>query len=133
VPASRVDKDSVTSCVDWLPTLCSIAGVRIKSSDFDGEDVSAAWLGKQHVRSKPLLWKTSNPKSEMAIRSGPWKLHYPSRRRGEFELYNVPADPGETQNLVSQNPQIVQALSAQLEQWNSTLPKDYIKADDDKD
>jgi len=27
----------------------------------------------------------------------------------------------------------VQALSAPLEQWNATLPADYIKADDDKD
>ncbi len=133
VPASRVDAASVTSGIDWLPTLCSITGICINSADFDGEDVSAAWLGKGHTRSKPLLWKTSNPKSEIGIRSGPWKLHYPGRKRGELELFNIPADPGETQNLAAQHPDIVQALSAQVEQWNATLPKDYLKADDDRD
>ena len=41
VPAGRTDEQSVLSGVDWLPTLCSIAGVKISAADFDGEDTSA--------------------------------------------------------------------------------------------
>ena len=62
VPAGRVDEQSVISAVDYLPTLCALTGVAINATDFEGEDVSAAWLGKAtHTRTKPLLWKTSSP------------------------------------------------------------------------
>ena len=57
------------SGADWLPTLCSIVGVKFNAADFDGEDTSAAWLGQgPHVRSKPLLWKTSSSGSESFVR-----------------------------------------------------------------
>lgn len=83
VPAGRADEQSVISGVDWLPTLCAITGVKINAADFDGEDTSAAWFGKgTHVRSKPLLWKTSSPGSEALIREGQWKLRYPTRKNG---------------------------------------------------
>ena len=99
VPASRVDENSVLSGVDWLPTLCAITGIEINTADFDGEDVSAAWLGGEHVRTKPLLWKTSAPNSDAAIRVGPWKLFSPTTKRGQAELYNVLDDPFEANNV----------------------------------
>jgi len=133
VPAGRVDEQSVTSGIDWLPTLCRLAGVAINAADFDGEDVSAAWLGGTHVRSNPLLWKTSNPKSEMGIRDGNWKLHHPNRHRGEVELYDVVADPTEAHNVAAQHPEIVQRLSKLVEQWNATLPTEYLKTGDKDD
>ncbi len=81
-PANRVDEKSVISGADFLPTLCAITGVKINASDFDGEDTSAAWLGKsEHVRTKPLLWKTSSVNSDAGIRDGQWKLIYPSEKR----------------------------------------------------
>ena len=81
-PAGRVDQQSVISGIDWLPTLCKITGIKISTTDIDGEDVSAAWMGKTHTRTNPLLWKVSNPNSDLAIRDGQWKLLDPNRRRG---------------------------------------------------
>jgi N-acetylgalactosamine-6-sulfatase len=135
VPAGRVDEQSVISGADWLPTLCAIAGVKINAADFDGEDASAAWLGKApHVRTKPLLWKTSSPGSESLIRDGQWKLRLPTRKKdGEVELYDLAADPAESRNLAAQHPDIVKKLSAKLEAWTATLPKEYIKMDDKQD
>ncbi len=76
VPAGRTDEQSVISGVDWLPTLCAIARLKINASDFDGEDASAAWLGKSaHVRAKPLFWKTSGMCRAVRCRT--------SRGRGE--------------------------------------------------
>jgi len=136
VPAGRVDEKSVISGIDWLPTLCALTGTKINAADFEGEDVSAAWLGKgEHVRTKPLLWKTSAPQSAGAIREGQWKLHYPNSKRGELEIFDVVADPGEQHNLVKEHPDIVKRLSAKLEAWQATLPKAYDKGDakdDDK-
>ena len=129
-PAGRVDGKSVMSGIDWLPTLAKIAGVEPGATDLDGEDVSTAWLGKTHVRQKPLLWKTSNPNSDLAIRDGQWKLLDPNRRRGAVELYDVEGDPGEKHNLAAAKPEIAQRLSEKLRAWNATLPTEYIKTDD---
>ena len=68
VPAGRTDEASVLSGVDWLPTLCALAGVKIAAGDFEGEDTSAAWLGRApHVRTRPLLWRTSNANSDAVM------------------------------------------------------------------
>jgi len=130
VPAARVDEKSVVSLADWLPTLCAITGTKINAADFDGEDASKAWLGADFNRTKPLLWKTSAPQSPGTIRDGQWKLHHPNGKRGEIELYDVPADPGEIKNLAAQHPDVVKRLSAKLEAWQTTLPKSYDKSDE---
>ena len=135
VPAGRTDEQSVISGVDWLPPLCSIAGVKINAADFDGEDASAAWLGQgPHVRTRPLLWKTSSPGSESLIREGQWKLRHPTRKNGgELELYDITVDPAELKNLAAQHPEIVKELSAKVEAWGATLPKEYLKTKDKQD
>lgn len=132
VPAGRTDEQSVLSGLDWLPTLCAIAGIKINSDDFEGEDVSSAWLGKSvHARSKPLLWKTSSPGSEAFIRQGNWKLRYPTRRRdGELELYDLAIDPFEANNVADNHVELVRELSSKAKSWVESLPKEYIKAED---
>ena len=131
IQAGRFDEKSVISGADWLPTLCAITGTKIIANDYDGEDASAAWLGKKELtRTKPLMWKTSSPNSEGAIRDGNWKLHHPNSKRGEPELYDVAADPGERNNLAIKKPEIVKQLSTKLEAWQATLPKEYDKTSD---
>jgi arylsulfatase A-like enzyme len=128
VPAGRVDEQSVLSGIDWLPTLCALAGVKVPHADFDGENTLAAWLGKApHVRGRPLLWKTSSPKAPVAIRDAQWKLHLPEARRGRPELYDVVADPGEQRDLSATQPDVVKRLSAIATAWSATLPKEYDK------
>jgi arylsulfatase A-like enzyme len=51
VPAGRVDADSVLSGVDWLPTVCALAGVALPHNDFDDENALSAWLGKGPART----------------------------------------------------------------------------------
>lgn len=135
VPAGNTDEQSVLSGTDFLPTLCAIAGVDTKGTEFAGEDTSSAWFGKgPHVRTKPLLWKTSAPGSETFIREGQWKLRYPTRKKdGELELYDINADPAESKNLAAKYPEIVKTLSTKVESWIATLPKQYEKPDDKQD
>jgi len=57
-----------------------------------------------------------------AVREGQWKLLMnPDRSR--IELYNIPADPGETLNVAAQNPDIVERLAKKLSVWESLLPE----------
>ena len=135
VPVGRVDENSVSSAADWLPTLCALTGTKINAADFDGEDASAAWLGKSAlVRARPLLWKTSATGSTAAIRDAQWKLFYPVRKNGgDLELYDLLADPAETKNVAAQHADIVKKLSTKVAAWVATLPKEYLKTGDKQD
>ncbi len=118
-----------------VATLCAITGIKIDTNDFDGEDTLAAWFGDApHVRTKPLLWKTSNPRSEAYVRIGQWKLLHPTRKKhGPPQLYDIVADPAESSDVAAQHPDIVKRLSEVVQSWNATLPTQYSKTKDKQD
>ncbi|EMI18218.1 N-acetylgalactosamine 6-sulfate sulfatase (GALNS) [Rhodopirellula maiorica SM1] len=133
VEAGRVDTQNVCSFIDWMPTLCAIAGVEQRPKEFDGEDISDIWFGTDRERIKPLFWKTSSTGSTPAIRDGKWKLHLPRKQRGEPELYDLSIDPSESNNVASEHPEIVKQLSAKVAAWVATLPTQYTKTKDKQD
>ena len=55
-----------------------------------------------------------------AIRQGNWKLihYYESDRQ---ELFNLQDDPGETNNLVAEQPVRAQVLRAKLDDWRRSV------------
>jgi len=130
-PAGRVDSTSVITGVDFLPTLCSIAGVKLPAGiSPDGEDMSAAFRGTPQRRTKPVMWEwryriygdLHHRSPMLAIRQDDWKLLLnPDRSR--LELYNLRQDPMELNNLASQHPDVVQELSRKVLAWQATLPK----------
>jgi N-acetylgalactosamine-6-sulfatase len=130
VPANRVCAASVIGGIDWLPTLCRITGAAIDTSAFDGEDVSDIWLGQERERPRPLFWKTNAVRSDIAIRDGQWKLFYTIRNRGETELYDLSVDRAESTNVAAMHPDVVRRLTAKVEMWKATLPRDYVKTND---
>ena len=135
-PAGRVDDQAVVAGVDWLPTVCSLAGVKLPGNlARDGEDMSPAFLGRSAPRSRPLMWEWRfrvfgdmvHRCPMLAIRDGRWKLLMnPDRSR--IELYDIPSDPTELDNLAGQNPQVVERLSGQVLAWQKTLPVGPIEA-----
>jgi N-acetylgalactosamine-6-sulfatase len=140
VPAGKVNRTSVFSGMDWLPTVCSVAGISMMSKSgrtslarsrgsvnsdmFEGEDVSDIWLGADRSRVDPLFWKASNVNARISMLSGDWKLHVSG---DTVELYNLATDPGEDLNVQGENPEIVSTLRKQVDRWNGTLPNAYIK------
>lgn len=130
VPPGRVDKTSVIGAVDWLPTVCKIAGIQTPDIKPDGEDVSDILRGKTRARKRPLFWEwragvagnqAYKPPS-LAIRDGDWKL-YAQPDGSRKELYNIPKDPEERTNLARRNPDVVARLLPKLLEWKKTLPK----------
>lgn len=129
IPAGHVDKTSVMGAVDWLPTVCSIAGVEIPDIKPDGEDVSDILQGHPRSRQRPLFWewrgrvvgnKAYKPPS-LAIRDSKWKL-FAQPDGSRIELYNIPKDPQEKNNVAQQNPDVVARLLPMLLEWKRTLP-----------
>ena len=100
IPAGR-QENSPMSFLDWLPTVCSLAGVPYKQSDVEGENFADVWLGGgSRNRMAPLFWnKEGGGDYAMLSKGGDWKLHFNTDNR--WELYNLKNDIEETKNLVS--------------------------------
>ena len=130
VKSGHTDESNVISGIDWMPTLCRIAGITDLPEKLDGEDVSDIWLGTTRDRTKPLYWKTSSAGSAPAMREGKWKLHLNPRRGGGTALYDLTTDPAESRNIANQNPGVLTDLQAKLKSWVAELPKTYDKADE---
>ncbi|MDQ3622031.1 MAG: sulfatase-like hydrolase/transferase [Verrucomicrobiota bacterium] len=130
VPAGRIDDTTVVAGVDQLPTLAKLAGIPLPAEHtLDGEDLSAAWLGRAHARTRPLMWEwrfgifgsVLNMSPQLAIRDGDWKLLMnPDRSR--VELYDIPRDPMQVSNLANQHAEVVEQLAAKLLAWRKELP-----------
>lgn len=133
IPAGRVDKTSIFSAVDLLPTFCEVAGVKLPD-DYkpDGISQMATLRGRgTPLREKPLFWKSLAPwparkgKPEhwvsYVVASQNWKL-LANRDTGYVELYDLLADPLEKTDLKAQHREVVKELLLLLNQWQDTLP-----------
>jgi N-acetylgalactosamine-6-sulfatase len=129
-PSGRVDDTTVIAGVDWLVTVCSLAGAKVPNDlDPDGEDMSQAILGKPKRRAKPLMWEwrfrvfgdMAHKSPMLAVRDGKWKLLM-NPDRGRVELYDIPKDPTELDNVAVEKPAVVKELSEKLLKWRATLP-----------
>ena len=130
IPAGKIDDASVVAAVDWLPSVCQLAGVAIPGSHkLDGEAMSDVFLGHGRPRTTPLLWEwrfriAGEPfhhSPMLAIREGDWKLLMnPDLRR--LELYDITRDPTELNNVVEHHPDEIVRLSEKLLAWQKQLP-----------
>jgi len=129
--AGLIDNDTPLAAVDWLPTFCALTGIEVPEGlELQGEDMSAAFRGLPQARTTPLHWEWRfhvyghpiNRSPILAIRQGEWKLlANPDYER--VELYHVPSDPMELNNLAERYPILVTQLCAQALAWQATLPK----------
>lgn len=128
-PAGVVNRTSVLTAVDLLPTFCELAGIELpKDYQPDGESVVAALRGEEWERSKPIFWETRGGRPtgdnwpRMALRSGDWKLlmDFEGER---VELYHMPSDKEESKNLAAEHPDRVAAMREQLLGWKAGLPE----------
>ena len=134
VAAGKVDKQSLISAVDILPTFCEIAGATTpKQYQPDGVNQVDALLGTPMItRDKPLFWKMQSawPIRESrpfhwvsySIVHQNWKLLC-NRDLSYCELYDIGADPYEKTNLEPTKPDVVNNLKREIETWKSSLPE----------
>lgn len=135
VAAGRVDGTSVISAVDWLPTVCKLAGVALPADlQCDGEDVSDIWLGKPRPRTRPLYWEwlfrvwgDEYAPPMLAVRDGDWKL-FVNHDGGRAQLYDIPKDPGEETDVAARHPDVVKELTAKALAWQKALPASEARA-----
>jgi len=115
--SSRTQKIGMT--MDLLPTLCEIAGIEV-SPDVDGISLLSTLQGKpQKTDDRDLFFHRREGGDRyggltiQALRRGPWKLLQNSPF-APLELYNLDADPQESNNLAVTERDKFRQLSARL-------------------
>jgi arylsulfatase A len=112
LPAGQVVRQMVTA-LDLLPTFAHLAGAPLPANPIDGFD---AWpvVAEGADTSYEAFYYYARGRLE-AVRSGKWKLMFANSIRAvpiEEGLYDLEADPAESQNLIALHPDIADALRA---------------------
>ncbi len=112
VTAGAVNETLVGSLEDFLPTACELSGVAAPEG-LDGVSIVPTLTGKgTQKQRKCLVWEfhEGGKRPIWAIRQGNWKLL--KRPNGQFELYDLASDIGESNNLVAKHPDLKEKLEA---------------------
>ncbi len=123
-PGSICDTPVIST--DYYPTLLELAGLPLKSEQhLDGVSLVPLLKGGTLDRGKPLFWHYPHYGNQGgaphgAIRDGDWKL-IEWYEDGAFELYNIPQDISEKNNLAAQHPGKVKALHEKLVAWRKEV------------
>ncbi len=122
----------ITAHVDVLPTLIDLCGIPAPAGvKFDGRSIRAlleatasvedgSWPDRilitdsQRVKD-PIKWRQS------AVMTNRWRLN-----NGK-ELYDIKADPGQTQNVAAKHSDIVQRLTAFYDAWWDELEPTFAQ------
>jgi len=111
---------------DFYPTLLHLAGRPLKPEQhLDGVSFLPQLKGETTPRGKPLFWHYPHYSNQGgaphgAIRDGDGKL-IEWYEAGTLELYNIPQDIGEKNNLAAQHPEKLKALHGKLIAWRKEV------------
>ncbi len=108
------------STLDLLPTFYAAGGGSVEDMEgTDGANLIPYLTGEQFGRPhQTLYWKRE---TRAVVRDGDWKLlRYGDR---PAELYYLPEDAGENNNLASEHPEKVRRLFKMLFDWEMTLER----------
>ena len=116
---------------DFLPTVCDILGVQPPTDrPIDGISILPLVRNSSQHRDKPIPFAfriTDGFESSFsAVLNGDrFKLivKYKDRKAERFSLYNIVSDPAETVDLSREHPEVVEAMSRELQSWLKSVEK----------
>jgi arylsulfatase A-like enzyme len=114
--------DGMMHVVDIYPTVAAITGASTaKAKPLDGLNM---WPTISEGKPSPRTEVVYNIEPFRAgIREGDWKLIWRTTLPSSIELYNIPQDPSEKNNLAAQNPEIVTKLENRANQLAAQAAK----------
>jgi len=132
----------LAATIDILPTFAALAGVPVRSDRIiDGKDIRPLILGEAGAKCPHEAYYYYWNKELQAVRSGPWKLHFPHSYRSVVEgksgtkgkpapsierhttlaLYDLQHDVGESTNVATEHPEVVKRLQELAESAREDL------------
>jgi arylsulfatase A-like enzyme len=130
--------DTPITSVDFLPTFAALAHAELPTSQpVDGTDISPLLIG-QPIPERSVFWhyplylqgrgltiEVPNGSTyswrgfpSTSLRKGKWKA-VKFLEDNSIGLYDLDADPGETNNLADSMPELAAQLRAEIDQWQS--------------
>jgi len=119
IPAGQVYGETVSS-LDLFPTALALAGMGATDS-LDGVDLMPYLTGeKSGPPHENLYWRVG---PQAALRQGDWKLVRAAKKgqAGPWQLYDIAKDPGESKDLASEKPGIVEELVREWERLDAPM------------
>jgi len=133
--------------VDVLPTLCGLLNLEApRDRVIDGSDLSPLLRGApdKFKRHQPMFWHLQKSRPIVAMRDGDFSLvanpdyeiptsnmfqerWIPRVKNGgykDFQLFDLSKDPGQTQNIASEYPELLKKLKAKLLEINQSVMAD---------
>jgi arylsulfatase A-like enzyme len=134
IPAHSIVSEPAMT-IDLLPTLAHLIGAKLPDRTIDGRDITPLLMAQSGAKSPHEAYYFYWGGELQAIRSGPWKLHFPHEYRSmegqppgsggkpgpyktstiDLALFDLSADPGESRDLTAQHPEIVERLQTLAE------------------
>jgi arylsulfatase A-like enzyme len=117
VPAGKVTNQAVAT-MDWAATFLEVARAKADPAyPFDGESVLSVCAGKRPAFDRTICWRV-RARPQAAARMGKWKY---LKDLNEEYLFDLAADPGESTNLKTKQPDTFEKVRAAYDKWNSAM------------
>jgi arylsulfatase A len=142
IPAGQVI-NTLTTSLDFLPTIAAFTGAALPQNPVDGIDISPVLRGWQTSLTRDAFLYFNDVELQ-AARMGQWKLHMtrfnswafsPDPAGGRLnlplpnpELYNVAVDVDESHDRSGRNPAEVSAIQARMNALIQTFPSSIVGA-----
>ena len=116
------------STMDIFPTIADIVG--LDENDFifpvDGISIRPVFENEIGKRDKRIPFRYKN---QGALIDNDFKLIATSISEKKFELYNLRTDPGETQNISTENPRLFTTMKEEFLSWNQSVDSSFAGLD----
>lgn len=117
------------ACVmDLFPTVADIVGLSADAfvQPLDGISLKPLLANELAERSSPIGFRYDK---QAALIDNRYKLLTTDVRRGEFQLYDLEADPAERRDLSNRQPELKQEMQEQLLTWLESVERSFAGRD----
>lgn len=109
---------------DYMATFAALAGTSPPDDATDSISLLPVLTGSGGIQqdARTLYWEFYAQGSKRAVRQGRWKAVRAPMKAGSTELYDLEADPGESQDVAASHPEVVDEMNALMDEAHTPSP-----------